>query len=60
ILYALLEYTKGNIEGFASLQNAEMTLLLFTGLTVTGGFLSGISTLRSVNKYLNMSLDELY
>jgi len=60
ILYALLEYTKGNIEGFASLQNTELMLLLFAGLTVTGGFLSGISTLRSVNKYLNMSLDELY
>ena len=60
ILYALLEYTKGNIEGFASLQNTELMLLLFLGLTVTGGFLSGISTLRAVNKYLNMSLDELY
>jgi len=60
ILYALLEYAKGNIEGFASLQNTELMLLLFGGLTVTGGLLSGISTLRSVNKYLNMSLDELY
>jgi cell division transport system permease protein len=60
ILFALLEFTKGNIEGFASLQNTELILLLFAGLTVTGGFLSGISTLRSVNKYLNMSLDELY
>ena len=60
ILYALLEYTKGNIEGFAALQNTEMMLLLFAGLIITGGCLSGISTLRSVNKYLNMSLDELY
>ena len=60
ILYALLEYTKGNIEGFASLQNTELMLLLFAGLIISGGCLSGISTLRSVNKYLNMSLDELY
>jgi cell division transport system permease protein len=60
ILYALLEYTKGNIEGFASLQNTELMLLLFLGLTVSGGVLSGVSTFRSVNKYLNMSLDELY
>jgi cell division transport system permease protein len=60
ILFALLEYTKGNIEGFASLQNTELMLLLFAGLTISGGCLSGISTLRSVNKYLNMSLDELY
>jgi cell division transport system permease protein len=60
ILFALLEYTKGNIEGFASLQNTELMLLLFAGLIISGGCLSGISTLRSVNKYLNMSLDELY
>jgi cell division transport system permease protein len=60
ILYGLLEYTKGNIEGFAALQNTELMLILFAVLTVAGGFLSGISTLRSVNKYLNMSLDELY
>ena len=60
ILFALLEYTKGNIEGFSSLQNTELMLLLFAGLIISGGCLSGISTLRSVNKYLNMSLDELY
>lgn len=60
ILFGLLEYTKGNIEGFASLQNTELMLLLFAALTIMGGLLSGFSTLRAVNKYLNMSLDELY
>ena len=60
ILFALLEYTKGNIEGFAALQNTEFMLLLFAALTIMGGLLSGFSTLRAVNKYLNMSLDELY
>jgi cell division transport system permease protein len=55
-----LEYTKGNIEGFAALQNTELMLLLFATLSVMGGLLSGFSTLRAVNKYLNMSLDELY
>ena len=60
ILYGLLEYTKGNIEGFAALQNTELMLLLFAGLSIMGGLLSGFSTLRAVNKYLNMSLDELY
>ena len=60
ILFALLEYTKGNIEGFAALQNTELMLLLFAALTIMGGLLSGFSTLRAVNKYLNMSLDELY
>jgi cell division transport system permease protein len=60
ILYGLLEYTKGNIEGFAALQNTELMLLLFAALSIMGGLLSGFSTLRAVNKYLNMSLDELY
>jgi cell division transport system permease protein len=60
ILFGLLEYTKGNIEGFAALQNTELMLLLFAGLSIMGGLLSGFSTLRAVNKYLNMSLDELY
>jgi cell division transport system permease protein len=60
ILFGLLEYTKGNIEGFAALQNTELMLLLFATLSVMGGLLSGFSTLRAVNKYLNMSLDELY
>lgn len=60
ILFGLMEYTKGNIEGFASLQNTELMLLLFAALTIMGGLLSGFSTLRAVNKYLNMSLDELY
>lgn len=60
ILFGLMEYTKGNIEGFASLQNTELMLLLFAALTIIGGLLSGFSTLRAVNKYLNMSLDELY
>ena len=59
ILFSLLEYTKGNIEGFAALQNTELMLLLFATLSVMGGLLSGFSTLRAVNKYLNMSLDEL-
>ncbi len=60
ILYGLLEYTKVNIEGFAALQNTELMLLLFVALSIMGGILSGFSTLRAVNKYLNMSLDELY
>ena len=60
ILFGLLEYTKGNIEGFASLENVEWMVILFASLILLGGLLSGLSTLRAVNKYLNMSLDELY
>ena len=59
-LLALIEYTKTNIDGFSMLQNYQLLFLLFAGLIVLGAFLSLFSTLRSVNKYLNMSLDELY
>jgi len=60
ILFVLVKYTQANIEGFAMLQNQEMLVLLFGILIMVGGILSVLSTLRAVNKYLNMSLDELY
>ncbi|GMQ28580.1 cell division protein FtsX [Algoriphagus confluentis] len=60
ILFGLISYAKSNIEGFALLQNEYLLFLLFGALIVIGGILSLLSTLRAVNKYLNMSLDELY
>lgn len=60
ILFGLIQYTQANIEGFAMLQNLEWMLILFAALILIGGILSTLSTLRAVNKYLNMSLDELY
>ena len=60
VLFALVQYTQANIEGFALLQNQELLFVLFGILILTGGILSVLSTLRAVNKYLNMSLDELY
>ena len=60
ILFGLIQYTQANIEGFAVLQNLELMVILFGGLILIGGILSVLSTLRAVNKYLNMSLDELY
>ncbi|MCE7056733.1 permease-like cell division protein FtsX [Algoriphagus sp. AGSA1] len=60
ILFALVKYTQANIEGFAMLQNQQLLLVLFGILVTVGGILSVLSTLRAVNKYLNMSLDELY
>lgn len=60
LLIVLIEYAKSNVDGFNLLQDYQLLLLLFVGLIVLGAFLSLFSTLRSVNKYLNMSLDELY
>ncbi|MEN2282043.1 permease-like cell division protein FtsX [Algoriphagus sp. SE2] len=59
-LYGLVKYTQANIEGFGLLHNEEMLMILFAILVGVGGVLSALSTLRAVNKYLNMSLDELY
>jgi cell division transport system permease protein len=60
ILFFLVHYTQANIEGFADLQNFQLMAILFGALILIGGILSVLSTLRAVNKYLNMSLDELY
>lgn len=60
ILFGLMEYGKQVIDGFNLLYNLKWLLILFGGLVFLGAFLSLFSTLKSVNKYLNMSLDELY
>ncbi|REG92710.1 cell division protein FtsX [Algoriphagus antarcticus] len=60
ILFALVKYTQATIDGFAMLQNQQLLIVLFGILISVGGILSVLSTLRAVNKYLNMSLDELY
>ncbi len=60
MLFALMEYGKQMIEGFNLLYNLEWLLILFSGLIFLGAVLSFFSTLLSVNRYLKMSLDELY
>lgn len=60
LLYGLIEYTKANIDGFAMLQDYTLLYGLFGVLIIVGAALSVFSTLQAVNKYLNMSLDELY
>jgi len=60
LLFGIIEYTKANIDGFALLQNYTLLYYLFGGLVLIGAMLSTFSTLQAVNKYLNMSLDELY
>ena len=60
LLFGIIEYTKANIDGFALLQDYNLLYALFGTLTLIGILLSVFSTLQAVNKYLNMSLDELY
>ncbi|WP_373520359.1 cell division protein FtsX [Aquiflexum sp.] len=60
LLFGIIEYTKANIDGFALLQDYNLLYGLFGVLILIGILLSVFSTLQAVNKYLNMSLDELY
>jgi cell division transport system permease protein len=60
LLFGIIEYTKANIDGFALLQDYNLLYGLFGALVLIGILLSVFSTLQAVNKYLNMSLDELY
>lgn len=60
LLFVIIEYTKANIDGFALLQDYNLLYYLFGALVLIGAMLSLFSTLQAVNKYLNMSLDELY
>jgi cell division transport system permease protein len=60
IIYSLLEYGKNFIEGLQLLYDIELLAMLFGSLILLGALMSWLSTYRSINKYLNMSLDELY
>ncbi|WP_439481186.1 cell division protein FtsX [Cyclobacterium plantarum] len=60
IIFTLLEYGKNFIEGLQLLYDTELLIMLFGSLILLGALMSWLSTYRSINKYLNMSLDELY
>ena len=60
VLYGLLQYAYNQVEQLNSLSDLTTTLIIFAALIILGGVLSTIGTWRSVNKYLGMSLDDLY
>ncbi len=60
MLFGLTELANNRIDGLQDLQNELYIMLLYGGLIVLGGFIAFISTQRAMNKYLRMSLDELY
>lgn len=59
-LYGLMKYANSVIEELASLQDLNKILILFAGLLIFGMIIGYFSTLRAINKYLKMSLDDLY
>ncbi|SMG17263.1 cell division transport system permease protein [Marivirga sericea] len=60
LLFGLLTYGSEKLEGLAELQNQQMLLIIFGGLIVTGISIASFSTFRAMQKYMAMSLDELY
>lgn len=60
LLIALLNFATERIEELKMIQNNDRLLLLFASLLGIGILIASISTFRAVNKYLKLSLDELY
>lgn len=60
LLFGLLQFANRNIDQLAELQQQTYILVLYGALVLLGGFIAVISTNRAMNKYLKMSLDELY
>lgn len=60
LLLLILNYANQQIEDIEKLQEPSKIVVLFVSLLFLGGFMGFLSTYRAVNKYLKMSLDELY
>lgn len=60
LLYLLLSWTYQRLADLQQLADPENMLMLFGFLVLLGIFISYLSTRRAINKYLKMSLDELY
>ncbi len=60
LLFGLKFYANQRIEGLEELQQEELILALYGILVLLGALISYFSTVKAMNKYLKMSLDELY
>lgn len=60
LLFGLLQFANDKIEQLAQLQQEIYILTLYGVLILLGSLIAFFSTLRAMNKYLKMSLDELY
>lgn len=60
LLFGLLTYGSQKLEGLAELQNQQILLMILVGLILTSIFIASFSTYRAMQKYMAMSLDELY
>lgn len=60
LLFALIGYANKHVNELSELQKPEEVLALMVTIVLTGMILGFVSTWVAVNKYLKMSLDELY
>lgn len=60
LLFGLKYFANQKIEGLEQLQQQELILALYGILVLLGALISYFSTYRAMNKYLKLSLDELY
>jgi len=59
-LFGVLQYANRKIENLSQLQKTDELLILGGSLLLVGVLVGFGSTYRAINKYLKMSLDELY
>ena len=59
-LYGLFQYANDRIEGFADLLRLEELIMIYALMMILGAVIGLFSTYRAINKYLKLSLDELY
>lgn len=60
LLVVMLQYTYSQIPELQILENIDQILILSSGLVFFGGLIGFVCSFISVNKYLRMSLNELY
>lgn len=60
MLWALIRYGNTRVEELRLLENQDRLLTLLASLLGVGIFVAAVSTWRAVNKYLKLSLDDLY
>jgi cell division transport system permease protein len=60
LLFGLLQFANSEIDRLIDLQQEMYILALYGTLVILGSFIAFFSTYRAMNKYLKMSLDELY
>ncbi len=60
LLFILAEYAYSKVEELVLLKDNNLLLMLIGLLVIMGALIGFFSSLRSVNKYLKLSLDELY